>query len=218
MRIRLPPGAVGWFGACLARALARTVRVTREAEDPLFDFLNPRHPLSIWSFWHGRILLVALSHLEGGAAIPISRHRDGEYVARMARRIGVRPIRGSTRRGGARALKEMVRAAEENDVAFTPDGPRGPRYVVQPGIIHLARLAQRPIVPGGVEAAPAWIAPSWDQFTVPHPLGRVAIVQGVPLRIPREADEAAVERARRHLQAEMHRLTQRARKILRGSP
>ena len=217
MHIRLPPDLVGWFGAAAARLLARTMRVVREAEDPRWAFPNPERPRAIWAFWHGRILLVALSHLDTGAFIPISRHRDGEYVAKMGLRVGVQPIRGSTRRGGVRALKTMVRVARGADIAVTPDGPRGPRYVVQPGIIHLARLAGRPIVPGGVEASPAWLAPSWDQFTVPSPFGRLAIVYGTPLEVPRDLDDRAVERTRTCLEGEMHRLTARARAIATGA-
>jgi len=216
MRIRLPPGAVGCVGAAAARALARTVRVVHQVEDPAFAFASPDRPRGIWAFWHGRILLVAVSHLDAGVHVPISRHRDGEYVARMGERIGVTPIRGSTRRGGARALKEMVRAARRADIAFTPDGPRGPRYVVQPGIVHLARLARRPIIPCAVEAAPAWTAPSWDEFTVPSPLARLIVLEGRPMPVPRDLDENAVDRIRRDVQREMHRLMARAQAILRG--
>ena len=217
MRIRLPPGPVGWLGALLVRALARTVRVAHIAEDPTFDFTNPHRPPAIWAFWHGRLLLAAISNLDSGAAIPISRHRDGEYVARMGVRIGAWPVRGSTRRGGAAALRQMVRLARERDVGITPDGPRGPREVVQPGVIHLARLAGRPIIASGIEADCAWQAPSWDRFTVPSPLARLAIVHAKPLFVPRQADDAQCEALRRRLQSEMRRVTLRARAVLAGT-
>jgi hypothetical protein len=96
----------------------------------------------------------------------------------------------------------------------TPDGPRGPRYVVQPGIIHLARLSGRPICPAGVEAAPAWTAPSWDEFTVPCPFGRLAVCVGPPLEVPGDLDDAGTEVLRGRLEREMHRLTAKAREIL----
>jgi len=216
MRIHPPPGLVGRLGAATARVLARTMRVVREAEDPRFMLPNPDRPRAIWAFWHGRILLTAIGHPDSDVVVPVSRHRDGEYVARVGVRLGARPIRGSTRRGGATALKAMIRAARHADVGITPDGPRGPRYVVQAGIIHLARLTGRAIVPGGAEASPAWVAASWDRFVVPHPFGRLAIVYGPPIEVPRDADDRAVERARRHLEREMRRMTNRARAISRG--
>ena len=214
MRVRLHPGAVGCFAAGLVHVLAKTVRVHREFEAPAFDPRRPDHPRAVYAFWHGRIMLVALTHLNSGVCIPISRHIDGEYVARMARHIGARPIRGSTRRGGAQALRRMIQASRDADIAVTPDGPRGPGYVVQPGIVHVARLSGRPIVPAGLEVAPAWQAPSWDEFTVPLPFARLALCGGSPITVPEDAGDDDVERLRARLQSELLRLTARARNIL----
>jgi lysophospholipid acyltransferase (LPLAT)-like uncharacterized protein len=216
MHIRLSPAAVGWAGAAVVRLLARTVRVFEEWEDPQYATSNPDRPRAIYAFWHGGILCAALTHVGSGICIPISRHRDGEYVARMAERIGARPIRGSTRRGGARALLEMVRVLDEADVAITPDGPRGPRQVVQPGILQLARLSQRPIIAGAFDVAGAWVAPSWDRFVVPRPFARLAFCCGAPISVPRDASDREIEDLRRRLQADLLRLTARAREIAHG--
>lgn len=216
MRIRLHPGVVGCVGAGLVHLLARTVRVREVYEDARFDLHRADKPRAIYAFWHGRILLAALRHLNSGVCLPISRHRDGEYVARMATHIGARPIRGSSTRGGARALLALVRAAEGADIAVTPDGPRGPAYVVQPGIVHLARLAGRPIIAGGLEVSRAWVAPSWDEFTVPMPFCRLGVCGGRPIHVPSDADDDAVETVRARLERDLHRLTARARRLAAG--
>ncbi len=215
MHIRVSPGAVGWVAAGLVHLLSRTVRVLPPEGGTSRAPLPPRGEPTLYAFWHGRILLGTMVQIGSGMAVPMSRHRDGEYVARMAQHLGIRPVRGSTRRGGAQALKEMVRTLEQSHVAVTPDGPRGPRYVAQAGIIHLARLSGRPIVPVALEASPAWTAPSWDAFVVPLPFSRMAVRVGGEIQVPRHADDADVERLRRHLDGEMQRLSAEARQVLR---
>jgi len=189
----LGPLVVDTLGGSIAvRVLPR--RFERERRDPV-----------IFACWHGRLLIPSFTH----------RHRDGEYIARVIERMGFRTIRGSTTRGGVPGLKGMLRlAGQGNDIAFTPDGPRGPRYRVQPGVIYAASRTGLPVVPCAVEANPAWVLRSWDEFTIPKPFGRAVILQGEPIFVPRDIDRAGIDEYRLRLETAMHERMAVARKML----
>jgi lysophospholipid acyltransferase (LPLAT)-like uncharacterized protein len=181
--------------------------------------LHPRslhrrpHAPVIYAFWHGRMLVPAATHRGRRIGILVSIHRDGEYIARVVDRLGFATIRGSTTRGGVPGLKGMLRHARAGfDIAFTPDGPRGPRYRVQPGVIYAASRTGLPVLPTAVEANPAWILGSWDEFTIPKPFARAVILSGEPMPVPPDLDRDGIEAYRRTLEEEMHRLTSVARR------
>jgi len=170
----------------------------------------------IYAFWHGRMLVPAVMYRFRKAGILISEHRDGEYIARVVARLGFLPIRGSTTRGGVRALRGAIERSRKGiDVAFTPDGPRGPRYVVQKGVIYAASRTGLRIVPVGIEAWPAWVVGSWDEFVIPKPFGRAAIVEGEPIRIAPNLDSPGFARACSELETALHRATVEARLLIR---
>jgi lysophospholipid acyltransferase (LPLAT)-like uncharacterized protein len=198
------------LAAILIRALRATLRLRHVGRGPLDD-LDRRGVPYILAFWHGRLLLMPYAYRRGRIAILISRHRDGELIARTMGWFGHESIRDSTTRGGTAALRAAVRRLERGaDVGWTPDGPRGPRFRVQGGIIQAARLSGAPIVPVVFSAAPAKRFASWDRFLLPLPLGRGAFHYGEPLRVPRDADPAAQERLRVQLEATLRGLTQAA--------
>jgi lysophospholipid acyltransferase (LPLAT)-like uncharacterized protein len=133
----------------------------------------------------------------GARAVQVlaSRSRDGELVAAVVRRVGLGTARGSSSRGGAaglRALAATLRAG--GDVAVVPDGPRGPRERVQPGVVALAALTGAPVVPLAFAAHPARRLGSWDRFLVPWPFARCAVVFGPPMAVARDADREAARR------------------------
>ena len=134
-------------------------------------------------------------------AVLASRSRDGEIVSRYVARFGLPTIRGSSSRGGAGALRQLVatvRAGE--DVAVVPDGPRGPRRQLQPGVVTLAALTGAPIVPLAFAARPARRLASWDEQLVPWPFARSVLVLGETIAVPRDADrERAVKEVERAL-------------------
>jgi len=141
--IRLLP----WLGYGVIRGLRWTMRITTQNARVADDFWSEGQNF-IAAFWHGRQLMMPFANKGKRISILISQHRDGELIARTVAYFGFHAERGSTTRGGAAALRRLVRRARAGDlVVMTPDGPRGPRHVVQPGILKLAMLTGLPIVP-----------------------------------------------------------------------
>jgi hypothetical protein len=194
------------LGVIALRVLAGTLRVRRE-EAAVAPLWAARAPL-IYAMWHGRLLL--LPHLYGhrGAHVLTSRSRDGELVARWIRRFGLEPVRGSSSRGGGEALRVLTRALRAGrEVVVVPDGPRGPREVLKPGVIALARLSGAPIVPTAVGASREWRLRSWDEFRIPRPFARCVVRFGEPIRVSRAADRAGEEAARKEVEAALRGLS-----------
>ena len=147
----------------------------------------------------------------------ISENFDGEWIARIIRRFGYGTARGSTSRGGPRALAQLGREVRSGRPAgFAVDGPRGPSRSVQPGAVWLARRTGSPILPFHIEAERYWSARSWDRTQVPRPFSRVAVAIGEPLDVRPGARSAALEAARVELEASLRRLADRAATMLKG--
>lgn len=181
----------------LIRALCSTWRVRVVNEAP-WRTLRAGGRGFVFSLWHGQLLPLLAHHRDQGVRVLISEHRDGEIIARIAESLGFRTVRGSTTRGGARALLAMCDALERGDeIAITPDGPRGPAHVFAPGALVAAQRAGVPIVPVGVAVSNAWRFGSWDAFTIPKPFARLTIAYGDPLLVSASgAREAATEAPR----------------------
>src|SRR5262249_26210863 len=185
--------------ATIVRLLARTLEIRRE-ESTVSGLWREGTP-AIYAVWHGRILL--LPHLYGWrrARVLASRSRDGELLTRFVARFGLEAVRGSSSRGGAEALRLLARSLREGrDAVLVPDGPRGPRETVKPGIVALARLSGAPIVPMAVGASAEWRIQSWDEFRIPRPFARCVVRFGDPIRVPADADRGAQEGARKEVE------------------
>ncbi len=199
------------------KLLAATLRLARDEEHarPLWE---RRAPL-IYAIWHGRILLIpAIYGRTHAVNVMASRSRDGELVTRFVTRFGFRAVRGSTTRGGSEALRKLARLLRRgHEVAVVPDGPLGPREVVQPGVIALARITGASILPLAFSAHPAWRLRSWDEFLIPKPFARAAVCFGPPLVVPSDADRARQEALRKELESELSRLTWRVDERVRGT-
>jgi hypothetical protein len=146
----------------------------------------------VFVLWHGGLLPLTYWHRDRDISVLVSEHRDGEIIARILHAWGCHTIRGSSTRGGGRALLEMTRELERGSVvAVTPDGPRGPALEFQPGALVVAQRAHVPVVPIAVRVNRAWRINSWDGFLIPKPFARVTIAWGDPLFVngstPREA-------------------------------
>ena len=171
----------------------------------------------ILALWHGRILAGLDYFRDRGVVVITSQNFDGEWIARILHRFGFGTARGSTSRGGARALVQMRRdLAAGRPVAFTVDGPRGPAREVQMGVVWLAGATGHPILPYHIEADRFWTARSWDRTQIPKPFSRVAIAIGAPLAVP-DTDEATIENARRALERALEGLEQRALAMLKAT-
>jgi lysophospholipid acyltransferase (LPLAT)-like uncharacterized protein len=148
----------------------------------------------VYTFWHGRLLPLAYMHRGRGIVVLVSRHKDGEIISQIICRLGFGVVRGSSTRGGLRALLEMARAGRQGHaLGVSPDGPRGPRHTLQNGVLLIAQRSGLPIVPLCLEAVRRTELRSWDRFQIPHPWSRVVVVTGPPLWIPEGPDLAELE-------------------------
>lgn len=193
------------LGPPAARLLARTWRIEVLGADRWGQALQGGRPYVLLS-WHEALLPVMWHHRGRGIAALVSEARDGEYLSSFARSLGYQLIRGSSTRGGGRALLGAIRALREGTpVGVTPDGPRGPRRVVKPGALAAAEQGGALIVPVHADSQPAWRAASWDGFLVPPPFARVRVAYGEPFSVGTGGitREAAVARAASELEAAM---------------
>ncbi len=209
---RLLLSLVPTVGAAWLRLARATMRLRWEGVDTALP--EDGEPV-IYAFWHSQLAMMPWMQLRPPSVIPISQSQDGEWTARLFGRLQVEAVRGSSTRGGVTALRGMVKAARSGrDLAITPNGPRGPERVVQPGAIWLARLTGRPLLPVAFAGRPAIHVGSWDRILVPVPLSRGVFVYGDLLWVPRDADEEACAAVRDHLAARLDDLTERARQRL----
>ena len=194
---------VGAIGAPLLRLLWLTLRVSVDDRGNLLC-RAPGQP-AIYAFWHNRMLLLPVFHessLSGRKCIClISASSDGEMIARVVERFGIKSARGSSSRRGKEALWELaVHFENGTDVAITPDGPRGPRYNVQQGIIGLAQRTGAPIYPVSYTADRKIELKSWDRFLIPLPFARCRIIIGEPISVQRARSDEEFENERRKLE------------------
>jgi lysophospholipid acyltransferase (LPLAT)-like uncharacterized protein len=196
-------------------ALARTLTWKVDGR-PHFEALAAAACAPIFAFWHGRILPATYYWRDRGIVAMASENFDGEWIARLIVRFGYGVARGSTSRGGSRALVQLRRGLEiGRPAAFTVDGPRGPARVAQPGAVWLAGATGHPVLPFHIEASRYWAARSWDRTMVPKPFSRAAIAIGEPLYVPDTSGDT-VERCRRELESRLAALEGRCRTLLAG--
>jgi lysophospholipid acyltransferase (LPLAT)-like uncharacterized protein len=185
-----------WFSAGLIRLIGSTLRMT--VVDHARIFHRPDRPPVIIASWHDRVGLLAYIYeryaRDRQAYALISLSRDGQFIADIAARFGVKAVRGSSSRKGSLAALRAVRVARDPlaDLVITPDGPRGPRHEIQPGLLRLAQATQRPIVAVTYELSWKFRLKSWDRFQVPLPFSACRIVTRGPVPVPEGAREEEV--------------------------
>lgn len=213
-RKRLGAAAISVVGYRLIAALGATFRWKTEGFEH-FDAIEAAGHQPIMAFWHGRILPATYYFRNRGIVVITSANFDGEWIAGIIERFGFGTSRGSTSRGGARALLQLSRdLAAGHPAGFTVDGPRGPARVSQPGAVWLAKASGHPVLPFHLEADRFWSLNSWDRTQIPKPFATVAISVGKPFYVPRDADEVAVEQYRQRLDEALAATEQRARAML----
>ena len=207
------------LGFLLARYLDLVQATTRFQMDPpdIYDRVGPQMPV-IAAMWHGQHFMVTFAkRRQDPAAALVSRSGDGEFNAIALRHLGVRAIRGSgargrdiRKKGGAQAMRSMLRALSDGEmVVMTADIPKISRICGQ-GIVTLAQLSGRPIVPVAVVTSRRIDFDSWDKASIGLPFGRGAMVLGEPVHVPREADDTTLESLRKTVERELDRVHERA--------
>jgi len=208
--------AAGFLAAEFLRLVWKTNKFTFDPVD-VYDIVEPQMPV-ILAFWHGQHFMTPfIKQKDYRGAVLISKHRDGEFNALAAQRLGIATVRGSGdhggafhRKGGVGAFKEMVRVLEKGiNMALTADVPKRSR-VAGMGIIMLARESGRPIMPFAMATSRYIQLNNWDRTTINLPFGRGVLVGGEPLSVPADADAATMEALRLQLEATLNDATQRA--------
>ena len=205
----LPP-----VGAALVRGIAATMRLETRGHEEVDAFYRSGGHI-ILAFWHAQQLMIPAGYRGTGAHVLISQHGDGEIIARIIARFGHQAVRGSSTRGGAGALRSLIKLGRSGkDLAVTPDGPKGPRQVAKLGVVQLAKATGLPIVPLAFACSTKRRFSSWDRFMVPYPFSRGLFLYGKPMFVSREGDDVALEADRLMLETELNRLTEEAERAV----
>lgn len=191
------------------KVIGSTIRWEVAGEENLNrSTVDGRQP--IYCLWHDRIFAGTFFLRNRGIVVITSQSLDGEYIARFLKRFGFGTVRGSSSRGGVKALVGMIRLMRSGiAMAFTVDGPRGPRYVAKTGAILLAKKTGNPIIPFSVECSHYWTVKSWDRMQIPKPFTRALFVLGEPVEVAAGTEGANLEMKRVELQQGLEHLVER---------
>jgi len=194
-----------FFGYWVVRLLGSTLRVSISFEEGAQKTVGER-PL-VGSFWHSCIIPSTYLFRNLGVRVMSSNSYDGEYMGRIIHKFGYVAVKGSSSRNAVRALLGLRRALEQGwTVAFTLDGPRGPRHQVKPGPVALARSSGAPLTMYYAAVDKAWVLNTWDRLVIPVPFSRVLVRFGKLIRVPEKAGDAEMERYTAELQASLDRV------------
>jgi lysophospholipid acyltransferase (LPLAT)-like uncharacterized protein len=209
---------LAWLGAAVGRALFRSVRtVVRPALAGTSPYEDTGDERFLYCAWHDAVIGLVFSGKPVRMAGLVSRHADGSYIADAMEMLGIAPIRGSSRKGGAEALRQMFDAAREYHIAIATDGPQGPCRTVKEGIVYLASQTGRAIVPVAYAARSAWRPRGrWTHMTVPLPFTSAWLYGGEPIRVPSGLSRNQLEPYRIAVQRAMDALQQEVEQLARG--
>ena len=198
---------VGWLGKGLVDLIFKTMRIRVVGLEKARAEIESRR--FIFAFWHSRILMASYLFKGWGGVALVSKSKDGEIITQILQRQGQETIRGSTSRHGVRAMAKLIKALKEEirPGGMVPDGPRGPRFKVQPGIITLAQKTGYPIVPISYSAKRLKVFASWDRFILPYPFNKGCLIYGTPISVPGKLDADGRELHRMRLEEELNRIT-----------
>ena len=183
------------------------------------DRLFKKNESFIYAFWHDQLLFCPLTwQSEFEIKVLISKHRDGDIVARLISKLGFKSIRGSTHKsgktknkGGLTSARQMIKSLKNGiSIGISPDGPKGPRHKVSDGILSISRLSNSSILPVGIGFKKKWVLNTWDKFIIPKPFNQITIIWGEA--IPAIKDEKSINQTKNKLESKMENLTKRANK------
>ena len=197
---RLKARIIGWAGYFAISLISKTVRWRSEGDSHLEDILKTGQR-AIFTFWHGRIFPATYYFRNRGIVVMTSMNLDGEAIAQCIQRFGYGVARGSSSRGGVRALAQLIRDIENGkDAAFTIDGPRGPRYVAKPGPVLLASKTGAGIFCFHISMKHRIQLKSWDEFQIPLPFTTAIVLKAAPIWVPKKASEEELRAAHEKMQ------------------
>ena len=207
LRQRVSLWLITWAGFLAIHLICPTLRFALSSEEGAPETATLGKGTTIYSFWHRCVFPAAYLWRNLQIRVMTSQSFDGEYIARIIQKFGFVAVRGSSTRGGARALLEMRQELEQGrTMAFTIDGPRGPRYVAKPGPVLLARATGAPLAMFYIAAEHAWVLNTWDQFMIPKPFSKALMRTAKLIVVPGNADDAEVKRLHGELQASLDRV------------
>ncbi len=190
----------GELGAGALVLLGKTLSIRMTGEEHLERAREAGRKV-LYAFWHEGLLVATYAFRRQGIRVLVSQHRDGELIARTIERMGYGTVRGSSTRGGTRALFRMAAAgAAGDDLGVTVDGPRGPRLEAKPGAVLIASRSGLPIVPFAAASHKPCVLSSWDRFMIPRPFSAAAIAIEAPLTVPGDVSADSLEPYRLELQ------------------
>jgi lysophospholipid acyltransferase (LPLAT)-like uncharacterized protein len=201
---------ISWAGYLLIRLIGPTLRFRVQLEPGALS--DGRHAdRAIWCFWHRCVIPASYNFRHLNIAVMTSRSFDGEYIARIIQKLGFGAVRGSSSRGAVGALLGMRRELElGHPVAFTIDGPRGPRFVAKPGPVLLAKKTGIPIDCFYVAPERAWVLNSWDRMLIPKPFSRAYVYMSSPIPVPGDATDDVLNALHQQMQETLERCRERA--------
>lgn len=196
----------------LIRLIGKTLRFDTEGWEN-FESIERSGKIPIYAFWHNRIFTATYYFRKRGIVVITSQSFDGEYIARFIQRFGYGAVRGSSTRGGTKALIELIRAMRAGlPAGFTVDGPKGPKYVAKTGAVLLAKKTGNPVMPFSVETERHWTIKSWDNLQIPKPFSRARVFIHEPICIEPDAGDDKIEAKRQELQAKLDQLNETGKK------
>jgi len=205
---RFEMGALAILGSTVIRCLGYSYRIGVKGVEHEAR-AHDHSPGIIYAFWHGRLLPLSFTHRNRSIHVLASEHRDGERLGQTIRRLGFGHVRGSSTRGGVHAVFDLAEKLKLGfDVGITVDGPRGPRYVVKPGPIQIAKRSGAAILPLTSASKRHKTFSSWDAFELPYPFTKVAVRFGEPVVVPPDADADALETKRLELERVLNDITE----------
>jgi lysophospholipid acyltransferase (LPLAT)-like uncharacterized protein len=208
LRQRIVLWLIGWASYLAISLIGPTLRYSISFEEPPSPPDATHERPVIYSFWHRAVFASTWLWRKAGIGVMVSRSFDGEYIARIIEKLGFIAVRGSSSRGGASALLGLKSQLEQgSSVAFTIDGPRGPKYVAKLGPVLLSRASAVPMAAFYVALSDAWVLNTWDAMMIPKPFSKALARIGAKMRVPADADEAQMAEYHRQLQAALERVT-----------
>ncbi|UCC72722.1 MAG: lysophospholipid acyltransferase family protein [Gemmatimonadota bacterium] len=208
-RDRIALGLARTLAPPLFRGVYSSLRFEINGKEHQRDTWGAGQPV-VFVTWHGRILPLLYLYRGNRIVMLVSRHRDGEYLARVGRALGYDAIRGSSTHGAFPALREVVRKLRAGrSIAITPDGPQGPRERLKPGVLQAVRLSGAPLIPVMAGAHRAWWIEGWDSFMIPKPFATVRVEIGEPRYVSRDCSVRDLEDHARELELQLQELKAR---------